>query len=215
MEPAPPSTRIRVAVIDDSEAARKMLTALLSQTPDMVCVGAYPGVIQALSCLLTEPADLVLIDLRMPDVDGIAGIPMLRRIHPEMQIVVLTRFQEESDIFQALSQGASGYLLKSEAPSAILEGIREVMGGGAPMSPAIAKRVVLAFQKPARAAGDPSLTERELAILTLLEVGRGYKGTATDLGISLNTVRSAVRKIYGKLQVHSLLEALERTRRHP
>jgi LuxR family maltose regulon positive regulatory protein len=83
------------------------------------------------------------------------------------------------------------------------------------MSPAIAKRVVLAFQKPARAAGDPALTERELAILTLLEVGRGYKGTATDLGISLNTVRSAVRKIYGKLQVHSLLEALERTRRLP
>lgn len=188
------------------------MQALLGSTLDTTCAGTYPGILPALSGLLNHPADLVLVDLRMPEIDGGTGIPMLRGLFPSTQFLVLTMFHEDDDIFRALANGANGYLLKSDPPEALLSAIRDVVAGGAPMSPAIARRVVQTFQKPQQCPDDPVLTQRELATLSLLRAGRGYKGTAADLNISVDTVRTHIRNIYQKLRVHSLIEALAKTR---
>jgi len=207
--PQPP---IRVAVIDDAPEVRSALHGLLNSTPDTLCTGTYAGIIPALTGLLENPADIVLVDLRMPEIDGGTGIPMLRGLFPNTQFLVLTMFHEDDDIFRALSNGASGYLLKSDPPDALLTALRDVSAGGAPMSPAIARRVVQTFQKPLQSPDDPVLTQRELATLSLLRAGRGYKGTAADLNISVDTVRTHIRNIYQKLRVHSLIEALAKTK---
>jgi len=138
---------------------------------------------------------------------------MLRGVLPRTQFVVFTMFHEDDDIFRALANGANGYLLKSDPPESVIAALRDVHSGGAPMSPAIARRVVQTFQKPLQNPSDPVLTQRELAVLTLLRAGRGYKGSAADLGCSVDTVRTHIRNIYQKLQVHSLIEALAKTRR--
>jgi DNA-binding NarL/FixJ family response regulator len=191
MTPTQPC-RLRVAIIDDSADVRTAIRNLLNAAPDMTCAGVYAGIVPALSGLINDPADLALVDLRMPEIDGGTGLPMLRSLFPDTHLLVLTMFQEDDDIFRALANGANGYLLKSDPPESLLAGIRDVVSGGAPMSPAIARRVV--------------------QILTLLRAGRGYKGTAADLGISVDTVRTHIRSIYQKLRVHSLIEALAKTR---
>jgi len=208
--PTPP---IRVAVIDDSPEVRSALQTLLNTGPHTTCAGTYPAIIPALTGLITSPADIVLVDLRMPEIDGGSGIPMLRGVLPRTQFVVYTMFHEDDDIFRALANGANGYLLKSDPPESVIAALRDVYSGGAPMSPAIARRVVQTFQKPQHNPADPVLTQRELAVLTLLRTGRGYKGTAADLGCSVDTVRTHIRGIYQKLQVHSLIEALTKTQR--
>jgi len=208
--PTPP---IRVAVIDDSPEVRSALQTLLNTGPHTTCAGTYSAIIPALTGLITSPADIVLVDLRMPEIDGGSGIPMLRGVLPRTQFVVYTMFHEDDDIFRALANGANGYLLKSDPPESVIAALRDVYSGGAPMSPAIARRVVQTFQKPQHNPADPVLTQRELAVLTLLRTGRGYKGTAADLGCSVDTVRTHIRGIYQKLQVHSLIEALTKTQR--
>jgi DNA-binding NarL/FixJ family response regulator len=211
MTPTQPC-RLRVAIIDDSADVRTAIRNLLNAAPDMTCAGVYAGIVPALSGLINAPADLALVDLRMPEIDGGTGLPMLRSLFPDTHLLVLTMFQEDDDIFRALANGANGYLLKSDPPESLLAGIRDVVSGGAPMSPAIARRVVQTLQRPLQSPDNPVLTTRELAILTLLRAGRGYKGTAADLGISVDTVRTHIRSIYQKLRVHSLIEALAKTR---
>lgn len=207
-----PQQPIRVAVIDDAPEVRSAIRTLLGRNPDTTCAGTYDGILPALSGLLTDPADIVLVDLRMPGIDGGSGIPMLRGLFPSTQFLVLTMFHEDDDIFRALANGANGYLLKSDAPEALLSAILDVHAGGSPMSPAIARRVVQTFQKkPSNSPNEPVLSDRELSILSLLRAGRGYKGAAADLNLSLDTVRSHVRNIYQKLRVHSLIEALAKT----
>lgn len=186
MTPTQPC-RLRVAIIDDSADVRTAIRNLLNAAPDMTCAGVYAGIVPALSGLINAPADLALVDLRMPEIDGGTGLPMLRSLFPDTHLLVLTMFQEDDDIFRALANGANGYLLKSDPPESLLAGIRDVVSGGAPMSPAIARRVVQTLQRPLQSPDNPVLTPRELAILTLLRAGRGYKGTAADLGISVDS----------------------------
>lgn len=202
------SSPIRIAVIDDSPEVLHGVAAVLGSASGIRSVGCYSGVRSALESLISNPADIVLIDLQMPEIDGVEGIPILQAAFPHTQFLVLTMFQGDDDIFRALSNGASGYLLKSDPPERILAYVREASQGGAPMSPAVARRVLQTFRKPARSKDSPSLTDKELAVLELLRSGIGYKGTAANLGLSIDTVRDYVRKIYQKLQVHSLVEAL-------
>lgn len=210
MTDKPTSGPIRVAIIDDSPELRAALGDLLRREEGMRFVGAYPSVIQALSGLLSDPAEIVLIDLRMPEINGIAGIPMLRSAFPETLFLMLTLSQDGDDVFQALANGADGYLLKSDPAERILAGIREARLGGAPMSPLVARRVIQTFQKPRGNTQVPTLSNKEMEILMLLKSGIGYKGAAAQLSVSIDTVRSHVRSIYQKLKVHSLVEAISK-----
>jgi DNA-binding NarL/FixJ family response regulator len=201
---------IRVALIDDSRELLSALGEILRNEAGIQFVGGYSSIAEALSGLISNPAEVVLTDLRMPEISGIDGIPMLRTAFPESLFLILTLSQDGDDVFQALSNGADGYLLKSDPPGRILAGIREARAGGAPMSPLIARRVIQTFQKPSTNSTAPVLSSKEMEILTLLRSGAGYKGAANQLSVSIDTVRSHVRNIYQKLKVHSLVEAISK-----
>lgn len=203
--------QLRIALVDDEEAVRASLTALLEGTPDLVCAGCYASVDAALAGLAGSPADILLLDLRMPGTGGIAGIPLFQRAFPALQVVILTLFHEDDEIFAALRAGAVGYLLKRDPPEMLLQSLRDVSSGGAPMSPSIARRVIQSFRSHPAGHRDSELTRQELRILELLRSGRTYKQAGEDLEISLDTVRTHVKRIYRKLQVNSLVQALGRT----
>lgn len=203
--------QLRIALVDDEEAVRTSLTALLEGTPDLACAGCYASVEAALAGLAGRPADVLLLDLRMPGTGGIQGIPRFQRAFPDLHVVILTLFHEDDEIFAALRAGAIGYLLKRDPPEMLLQSLRDASSGGSPMSPAIARRVIQSFRSQPAAREDSELTRQELRILELLRSGRTYKQAAAELDISLDTVRTHVKRIYRKLQVNSLVQALGRT----
>ena len=153
------------------------------------------------------------MDINLPGMSGIDCVPRLRRAAPQLKIIMLTVFEEGEQVFQALSAGAFGYLVKSNRPAKILEAIREVFDGGSPMSGHIARKVVQSFQmhptaKAAAQAETETLTKRELEVLQGLSRGHPYKEIARELDISLSTVRTYIQRIYEKLHVHSQTEAV-------
>lgn len=155
--------------------------------------------------------DVMLIDLGLPGMSGIEGIGLLRKRFPEMALLVLTVYEDNDRVFQALCAGATGYLLKNTPPARLLEGLREAVEGGSPMSPEIARQVVELFRKfrpPERAQYD--LTPHELRLLKLLVEGHSYKSAAVKLNVTINTIAFHIQNIYGKLQVHSKSEAVAR-----
>ena len=155
-----------------------------------------------------SPPDVLLADIGLPGISGIEGV---RRIHewmPELPILMLTVHEDSDSVFSAVCAGACGYLLKETPPARLLESIRELYEGGAPMSPGIARKVVLMFQKTAPRKEDMQLSLRQLEILRMLAEGHSYKACAATLDVGLDTVRSHVRKIYERLHVHSRSEAV-------
>lgn len=211
-EPAAVATR--VAVIEDQRELREGLKVLLDFTANFRCVRSFGSMEAALAELEDDSADLVLTDIGLPRMDGIEGTRRLREKFPALPIIVLTIHDEDDKIFQALCAGASGYLLKNTAPAGIIEAIKEVLSGGAPMSPDVARRVVhlfRAFAPPAEV--EYRLTGQEQRILKMLVEGHHYKTAAYELGISRSTVAFHLKNIYGKLQVHSKTEAVAKALR--
>ena len=200
---------VRVIVIEDQRELRDGLRVLLDFTPDFRCVDSFGSMENALEKIESDSADLILTDIGLPRMNGIEGTRILRGKFPNLPIIVLTVHGEDDKIFQALCAGASGYLLKNTAPARIVEAIREVLNGGAPMSPDVARRVVHLF----RTFTPPSeveyrLTEQERRILKMLVEGHHYKTAAYELGIAVSTVSFHLKNIYEKLQVHSKTEAV-------
>jgi DNA-binding NarL/FixJ family response regulator len=155
------------------------------------------------------------VDIGLPGMSGIEGIRELKVRHPNLSVLMLTVYDDDSRIFDALCAGASGYLLKKTPPARLLESIKEVLDGGAPMSPEIARRVIALFREvrpPIEA--DYLLTPHETRLLKLLVEGHNYKSAAAELGVSVNTIRFHMRSIYGKLQVHSKSEAVAKALRN-
>jgi DNA-binding NarL/FixJ family response regulator len=149
-------------------------------------------------------ADVALVDLGLPGMSGIEGVRRIRELAPATQVLVLTVHDDDAHVFEAICAGASGYLLKDTPPARLVEAIGELMQGGAPMSPSIARRVVATFHRIAPPAGEATrLSPRELDVLKLLAQGHSYKTAARELALSIDTVRFHVRKIYDKLHVHS------------
>jgi DNA-binding NarL/FixJ family response regulator len=200
---------IAVAIVEDQRSIREGLAALVGATPEFVCTGTYATMEEALDRIPGRLPHVVLVDLGLPGLSGIAGIRLLRDRHPGLQVLVLTIYDDNTRIFEAMCAGACGYLLKTTPPARLLEAIREVADGGAPMSPEVARRVIALFREvrpPARA--DYQLTPHELRLLRMLVEGHNYKTAAAELGVSVNTISFHMRRIYAKLQVHSRSEAV-------
>jgi DNA-binding NarL/FixJ family response regulator len=205
MVPAP----IKVAIIEDQRRTRECLAAIVGGTPGCSTVGSFGSMEEALKVLERVPPDVALSDIGLPGMSGIEGVRRLKASHPETQILMLTVYDDDTHIFEAICAGASGYLLKDTPPARLIEAIQEVRSGGAPMSPEIARRVVTMFQKIAPPRDSAvQLTPRELEVLRLLAGGHGYKTAAAALGVSMDTLRTHVRNIYDKLHVHSKSEAV-------
>ena len=159
--------------------------------------------------------DVALMDIGLPGMSGIEGVRLLTSRYPSLSVLMLTVYDDDERIFDAMCAGACGYLLKKTPPARLLEGLKEVVGGGAPMSPEVARRVVTLFRNirpPAQA--DYALTPHEIRLLKLLTDGHNYKTAAVELGITVHTVSFHLRQVYAKLQVHSKTEAVAKALRH-
>src|SRR5262245_2439614 len=203
---------MRVLIVEDQPGIRDGLRFLIDGTDGYHCVGAFGSIEDTLAGL--PPADVALVDIGLPGLSGIEGIRLLKVRQPALRLVALTIYDDDDRILQALCAGASGYLLKNTPPARLLESLRDVMGGGAAMSPEVAGRVIALFKEfrpPATA--DYHLTPHEMRVLTLLGEGHSYKTAAAELGSSLNTVGFHMRNIYTKLQVHSKSEAVAKALR--
>jgi DNA-binding NarL/FixJ family response regulator len=203
------SQPLAVALVEDQRPLREGLAALVDGTPGYRVVGSYESMEAALEGLTSARPTVMLLDIELPGMSGIDGVRELKSRAPEVQVLMLTVFGDDDRVFEAICNGASGYLLKDTPPARLLDAIRELAAGGAPMSPEIARKVVRMFQRvapPRETPGD--LSPRETQILRLLADGHSYKTAAAELNISPDTVRFHIRHIYEKLHVHSKSEAV-------
>ena len=205
---------VRVAVIEDRREIRDGLAALINSTEGYCCTGAFRSMEYALADIGASRPDIVLVDIGLPGMSGIEGIRLLKERHPALQFLVLTIYDDDERIFEALCAGAGGYLLKRTAPARLLESLKEVSEGGAPMSPEVARRVIRLFRdiRPPKHA-DHQLTPHQIRLLKLLADGHNYKTAAAELGVTVDTVGFHLRHIYVKLQVHSKSEAVAKALR--
>jgi DNA-binding NarL/FixJ family response regulator len=208
-EPPQQGRVITVSIVDDDEGVRRSIAALVNRSPGFKCVSSHPSGESAVEKLPQERPDVVLMDIHLPGANGIECAGRLKAVAPEIQIVILTDCEDVSQVFRALSAGATGYIFKSSAPEKLLQAIFDVHVGGSPMSNSIARQVVVSFQKPASPNEDGRpLTQRERSILECLARGLTYQQTADSLSISMGTLRTHIRRIYEKLRVHARTEAV-------
>ncbi len=205
---------IRVAVIDDDLVVREGLSEYLGQQPGFGCVLVAGSMEAALAALPSVPAvDVVLLDLGLPGMNGLDGMPHLRAQFPQVDIIVLTVYHDTNRIYQALCAGATGYLLKSTPLPEIRDAVATVHGGGSVMSPDVARKVMAHFQPVRPAATSPQLTARERQIVDCLIEGLSYKLIADQLDLSIDTVRFHFRNIYKKLHINSQTELMAKVLR--
>lgn len=200
---------ISVSIVDDEKKLCQSIATFLDASPGFRCVSIYGSAKAALQRLPSDQPDVVLMDINMAGMDGIECVRQLKGLAPQIQIVMLTVYEDTEKIFAALSAGATGYLLKRYEPEELLQAIRDVRDGGSPMSNSIARKVVASFQKANTA--NPKfalLTAREQSVLDSLARGLAYKQIGDELGISINTIRTHLRHIYEKLHVQSRTEAV-------
>ena len=206
----PSSNRdIKVAIIEDLRDVREGLAILIDGTSGFDCVGRYRSVEEAIAKVVPQEPNIILTDIGLPGVDGIEGIKILRKTLPEASFLALSVYDDDERIFAALCAGACGYLLKNTEPARLIESLQEVASGGAPMSPEVARKVVILFRDFAPPShADYHLTPQETELLRLLTEGHSYKTAARQLKISFHTVSFHLRNVYEKLQVHSKSEAV-------
>ncbi len=210
---APPT--ITVAIVEDIRPLRDGFRALIDGTEGFECVGAFRSMEETLEKFRFDVPQVLLADIGLPGMNGIDGVRTLKQLYPALTVLMLTVYDDDDRIFDALCAGACGYLLKKTPPSRLLESIREAASGGAPMTPEIARRVVRLFRtvRPPEKA-DHNLTPHELRLLKLLVEGHNYKTAAAELKVSVNTICFHIKSIYEKLQVHSKSEAVAKALRN-
>ena len=208
---------LRILLFDDSDPLRLALALLIGGTPGFIVVAHYPNVENVVAAVREHQPDVVLMDIDMPVVSGIEAVAQLRRDGLTTPVIMLTVFDDDDRVFTALRAGANGYLLKHTPPARLLEAIREVHDGGAPMTPAIARRVLgwLAAPPSQPQPELAMLTDREREMLEHLASGMAYREIATVCGITVETVHSHLKRVYKKLHVQSATEAVARFYSHP
>jgi DNA-binding NarL/FixJ family response regulator len=199
---------ISVSIVEDNEKLRGTLARVLNRADGFRCVSQYPSAEDALKDLPQAKPDVVLMDINLPGINGVECVRQLKKDLPEVQIMMLTVYEDTENIFDALTAGASGYLLKRTSGAELLSAIREVHRGGSPMTAHIARKVVHSFQKNAPKQPAENLSEREQQVLDLLSQGLMYKEIAEKLQISYETVHTYIRRIYEKLRVRTRTEAV-------
>ena len=200
---------INAIIVEDQRDLREGLQVLINFTPGFKCLGAFRTMEEAIARIKYNLPDVVLSDIGLPGMSGIEGIRILKEKYPDLIILVLTVYDDNEKIFDALCAGASGYLLKHTEPSQLISSVKEAVSGGAPMSPEVASKVIKLFRevRPPEKV-DYDLTPHETRLLKLLVEGHNYVTAAEELKISYNTIKFHVRNIYDKLQVHSKSEAV-------
>lgn len=200
---------LRVAIVEDDNRWRTNLELLLRETEGLECAGSYASGEAAVADLPRQRCHVVLMDINLPKMSGVECTRQLRALLPDIQIVMLTVYDDSERIFQALQMGANGYLLKRASADEILQAIQDVHRGGAPMSAYIARKVVQSFQKQVSTSRpDEVLSKRESEVLGYVSRGYSDKEVAEALGLTPATVRSYLKTVYGKLQVHSRTQAI-------
>jgi DNA-binding NarL/FixJ family response regulator len=200
---------ISVSIVEDNDKLRETLGRVLNRADGFRCVSQYANGEDALKDLPQVHPDVVLMDINLPGINGVECVRQLKKLQPEIQVMMLTVYEDTENIFNALAAGANGYLLKRTPGKELLEAIQEVHRGGSPMTMHIARKVVQSFQRSAAsAAATEDLSEREQQVLDLLSRGLIYKEIADKLGISYETVHTYIRRIYEKLQVRTRTEAV-------
>jgi DNA-binding NarL/FixJ family response regulator len=204
------TTTLRVGIVEDDERLRADFASLVDGADDMSCVAGFASAEDALTGLRTLMPDVLIVDINLPGMNGIEFVRQLRRARGTAQVVMLTTFEDANLVFDALKAGANGYLLKRAAIAELCDAIRDVAAGGAPMTSAIARKVVQYFSHQAPAPEVAALSDREREVLVALSQGQQYKEIAANLGISINTVRNYIRAIYDKLHVNTRTEAINK-----
>jgi DNA-binding NarL/FixJ family response regulator len=205
---------IKVILFDDKLSIRESLELLLHTDNRFELAGTFEHAEDAAQIAGILNPDVILMDIDMPGKNGIQAVAEIHKKHPLINIIMLTVFEDSDRVFQSLRNGANGYLLKSTEPAKLLEALADIHSGGAPMSPVIARMVMHHFQiEKAHPTSDYQLTAREKEVLKLLVDGMSYKMIANTLEIGFETVRSHIKKIYDKLHVQTMTEAVSKTLR--
>ncbi|MFN0031607.1 MAG: response regulator [Flavobacteriales bacterium] len=202
---------VHLIIVEDDQTTRENITSFLASTPDFVVLGSFSNAEYALANSEFSACDVLLTDIGLPGKSGIELIQEVKLTYHRLQCIVLTVFEDDDHVFNALKAGATGYLLKGARPNKLLDAIDEVMSGGSPMTGTIARKVMNSFRQK-EVLQSEQLTERENGLLQKLAQGLRYKEIADELQISVETVRTHIRNIYQKLQVQSRTEALNKLR---
>ena len=204
--------KITVSVFDDNKARRNGLELLINSFDNLQCIGSYEDCRDVVGKIRLLTPQVVLMDIDMPNVNGVEGVKLIKSNFPEIKILMQTVFEDDEKIFASICAGANGYILKKTPPQKLIDSIFDVIAGGAPMTPSIARQVLYLFynQNKRTSHVDFDLSEREHQILSLLVEGLSYKMIAAKCNISYNTVNTHVSHIYRKLQVNSVAEAIKK-----
>lgn len=201
---------IKVVIIEDDEVIRNGYRFLIGETDGYLVTNAYPSFEEAIKTIHNDFPDVVLLDIDLPGISGINAIPKIKKAVPQAQVLILTVYDSERLVFEALSNGASGYITKKTPSNVIISSIKEVNEGGGPMSANVARMVIKSFQKNQ----DSPLSKREMQVLEFISIGKSRAHIAKELFIDLETVKTHIRKIYMKLDVNSKEDALREARRN-
>jgi len=199
----------RIALCEDNESFRESLTQFIEDTPGFSVTASLQSAQEIISAIRENLPDLILMDVDLPGMTGIQATSLIKSHFPEVQVLILTVYEDEEKIFNAILAGANGYLLKKTPPSRIIEAIKEIREGGASMSSSIVRKVLSYFQQNSQQRpNEYTLSQRELTILKCLVNGDSYKMIADNCDISIGTVRSHINNIYKKLHINSKSEAV-------
>jgi DNA-binding NarL/FixJ family response regulator len=201
---------VSVLIFEDNNDLRESLRLLINGTLGYEVKATYPNCAEAKKAVLEHQPDVVMMDIDMPEVNGIEGLQIIKEVRPETHVIMLTIFDQNEHIFEALQLGANGYMLKRSSPAEIFKAIEEVKSGGAPMTPAIAKKVLSFFAGQKTTRSNSELTSKESEVLKWLVDGYSYKMIAAELEVSIDTIRTHIKNIYRKLQVNSMTEAVSK-----
>lgn len=200
----------RIVIYEDNDLLRDSIRSMLALSTEITVCGEFKNPSDIVRQVTEIKPDLILMDIDMPEVNGIEAVKKIRTFNHQVVIIMLTVFDDNGHVFDAICAGASGYLLKKHISSKLFDSIKEALDGGAPMSPTIARMVISAMHRKTNAPNSYQLSVRETEILASLSRGNSYKLIAAEFSISIDTVRSHIKNIYEKLQVHSQTEAVSK-----